>query len=271
MDSASPHPSTLETLRTVEFRLGIKGYNVDEVDEYLEKAAVEAESLLEQARGAGDRIAQANERIAQLEAELQRVSSGQPATAPAPARAEGGFSDETLQRTLLLAQQTKRDSEAEAAELVQRAEERARTLVAQAEERARQVAGEAEQRLREEVTRLEAMRTRLSAEVEAMSRHLEEERTRIRSSLTELVRWIDDGVGPTGPARPSSEGPEQAAPAAAGRSDAERAAPAPVASQGAGNGAPGADRVPVAAGAPRLRSLSGAPGEELFGQGRRPE
>ena len=48
MDTPQPHQSILETLRTVEFRLGLKGYNVDEVDEYLEKAAVEAEALQEQ-------------------------------------------------------------------------------------------------------------------------------------------------------------------------------------------------------------------------------
>ena len=53
MDNPQPtqsNQSLLDSLRTVEFRLGLKGYNVDEVDEYLEKAAVEAEHLLEQVR-----------------------------------------------------------------------------------------------------------------------------------------------------------------------------------------------------------------------------
>ncbi len=63
MDSAQPTQSTLETLRTVEFRLGLKGYNVDEVDEYLEKAAVEAEALQEQVRQMTERLRQASERI----------------------------------------------------------------------------------------------------------------------------------------------------------------------------------------------------------------
>ena len=38
MDNSQSPTSTLDTLRTVEFRLGLKGYNVDEVDEYLDKA-----------------------------------------------------------------------------------------------------------------------------------------------------------------------------------------------------------------------------------------
>ena len=67
MDSGQPpQQPILETLRTVEFRLGLKGYNVDEVDEYLEKAAVEAERLSEQLRQTVERLRQAGERIAQL-------------------------------------------------------------------------------------------------------------------------------------------------------------------------------------------------------------
>ena len=42
MDNSQAPSSILDTLRTVEFRLGLKGYNVDEVDEYLDKAAQEA-------------------------------------------------------------------------------------------------------------------------------------------------------------------------------------------------------------------------------------
>jgi DivIVA domain-containing protein len=45
MDSPNTPQQALEVLRTVEFKLGLKGYNVDEVDEFLERAAVEAEHL----------------------------------------------------------------------------------------------------------------------------------------------------------------------------------------------------------------------------------
>jgi len=209
----SPSPSILETLRTVEFRLGIKGYNVDEVDEYLEKAAVEAEGLQEQFRQANERLRQATERISQLEAERR---SAPPAPAQvAPVAAAAVVSDDALQRTLLLAQkfvdQTKRESEAEAAEVVSKAEEQARTTLAQAEEQARQLSTDADRRLREEVTRLEQMRGQLASDVENMARHLEAERTRLRTALAEVLKWVDDNVQPASALLALRNGDEAAA------------------------------------------------------------
>ena len=232
MDSPPSAPSTLETLRTVEFRLGLKGYNVDEVDEYLEKAAVEAEALQEQMRQLTDRLRQASERIAQLEGERREAAaSGAPAAAAAAPAAEP-VADDSLQRTLLLAQkfvdQAKRESEAEAAEVIAQAEDRARATLAQADERARQMVTDAERRLREEVTRLEGMRTQLASDVENMARHLEAERSRLRTSLAEVLKWVDENIQPANalmalrpratesrgpdPARSTSRPPAQAAP-----------------------------------------------------------
>lgn len=206
MDNPQPTQSSqslLDTLRTVEFRLGLKGYNVDEVDEYLEKAAVEAESVQEQLRQAKDQLRQSQARVAQLEEELRQASSGLPPVALPAAVTDAAVSDDTLQRTLVLAQkfvdQIKRESETEATEMVAKAEERARGIVAQAEDRARQMSAEAEQRLREDVARLETMRTQLSADVEKMSRHLETERARMRSSVADMLRWLDENV-PSGSA-----------------------------------------------------------------------
>jgi DivIVA domain-containing protein len=202
MDNSQASASILDTLRTVEFRLGLKGYNVDEVDEYLDKAAQEAEGLQEHVRQLNDRLRQASERIAQLEREKR--------SAPAPS-AEGdeaavasadaaALSDETLQRTLLLAQkfvdQTKRESEAEAASVVSQAEEKARSAIAEAEAAAAQLQAESHQKLREEVTRLESTRTELATDVETMARHLDSERNRLRGALTEILKWVDENVQP---------------------------------------------------------------------------
>ncbi len=196
MDSGQPpQQSILETLRTVEFRLGLKGYNVDEVDEYLEKAAVEAERLIEQLRQTTERLRQATERIAQLE-------SAGPAPAPAEptAAVPAAVSDDALQQTLLLAQrfveQTKRESEAEASRRVSAAEERARALLARAEEEARQLMTDSQQRLRDEVSRLETMRAQLATDVENMARHLESERARLTTMLSEVLKWIEENVQP---------------------------------------------------------------------------
>jgi cell division initiation protein len=203
MDNSQASASILDTLRTVEFRLGLKGYNVDEVDEYLDKAAQEAEGLQEHVRQLNERLRQASERIAQLEREKR--------SAPAVAAVEGeegaaasaeaaALSDETLQRTLLLAQrfvdQTKRESEAEAAAVVAQAEEKARAAIAEAEANAAQLQAESHQKLREEVTRLEATRTELAADVETMARHLDSERNRLRGALSEILKWVDENVQP---------------------------------------------------------------------------
>ncbi len=198
MDSSPPARSNLEMLRTVEFRQSLKGYNVEEVDEYLEKAAVEAEALQEQARQVNERLRQATERIGQLEAELRE--SPPSVAVPAAVPMEGAQADESLQRTLLMAQrfvdQARRESEAEAAEVVAQAELRAQTTIAQAEERARRLATDAEQQLRDEVTRLESSRGQLAVDVENMARHLELERTRLQGALTEILQWIDDNIQP---------------------------------------------------------------------------
>ena len=196
MDNAQPAPSVLETLRTVEFRLGLKGYNVDEVDEYLEKAAVEAEGMQEQLRQANERLRQASERIAQLDAE-KRVPA--PAPVPVPTAADP-MADETLQRTLLLAQrfveQTKRESEAEAAELISQAEDRARATVAQAEEAARKLTAETEHRVREEVTRLEACGANWPVTSRTWPATSRPSATGLRTALAEVLKWVDDNVQP---------------------------------------------------------------------------
>lgn len=257
MDSTPPTQSILDTLRTVEFRLGLKGYNVDEVDEYLEKAAVEAESVLEQLRTANERLRQANERIGQLEVEAQRSAGERPS--PLDTASVSGVTDDTLQRTLVLAQkfvdQTKREAETEASEIVARADERANAVLQQAEDRARQIATESEQRLRDEVARLESMRTRLAGDVEAMTRHLDEQRSRIRASLTEALKWIDERVQPGAVSADKGTGVNGApSRSEAPRQHAPERKPPPVSDPGTSPGSAGAE--------PRLRSVGS--GEDLF-------
>ncbi len=201
MDNSQAPASILDTLRTVEFRLGLKGYNVDEVDEYLDKAAQEAEGLQEHVRQLNERLRQASERIAQLERDKRAAPvAAKGEEAAAVASADAALSDETLQRTLLLAQkfvdQTKRESEAEAAAVVAQAEETARAAIAAAEATAVQLQAETHQKLREEVTRLEATRTELATDVESMARHLESERNRLRGALSEILKWVDENVQP---------------------------------------------------------------------------
>lgn len=205
MDNAENSQSVLETLRTVEFRLGLKGYNVDEVDEYLERAAVEAEALRDQLRQANDRLRLAAERIKSLESGRPAAQAPAPAASPAASPAAVAASDEALKETLEMARkfvaQAKAESEAEA-----------RKVVASAEEKARQITSEAQQRLRDEVQRLEGMKARLTTDVRTMSQHLDNERTRLRAALGDVLSWIDANLGatnaetdePTAPHRPGA-------------------------------------------------------------------
>jgi DivIVA domain-containing protein len=251
MDSSPTSSSILDTLRTVEFRLGIKGYNVDEVDEYLDRAAQEAEALQENLRQLNDRLRQAGDRIVALEKEVRDTVAEAavqpvPAAAPAPVTAvapvpapvtstavEQAPSDETLQRTLILAQkfvdQLKRESEAEAAATVAQAEAKARATVAEAEQTAKTLEYESQRQVREEVARLEANRNELATDVESMARHLESERNRLREALSEILSWVDENVQPTnslmGVRTKQATSPKPAAPAAIGATQA-----------GAGNG-----------------------------------
>ena len=142
---------------------------------------------LEQLRQNGERLRKAAETIAQLETELAAKPEVPAQVVIAPA--EPVVADDTLQRTLVLAQkfvdETKADAQAEAAR-----------VVADAEAQARKLQAESEQRLREEIARLESNRSHLSHEVETLARQLETERERLRSALAEMLSWVDGNLQP---------------------------------------------------------------------------
>lgn len=229
MASMDASQSALDSLRTVEFRETLKGYHRDDVDEYLEKAAVEAEGLQEQLRQSGERLRQAAERISQLETALEQQ--------PAPQPAEPAIADDTLQRTLILAQQfvdkTKEDAEAQAARTIADAESAARKMTEQAQSQASQIASESEHRLRDEINRLEESRSKLNRDIETMSRHLEGERNRLRAALGDMLRWVDDNVKPVPTQTDGSAGTSSTAgggahsgPPSTGAVDSSRSTPA---------------------------------------------
>jgi len=109
------------------------------------------------------------------------------------------LSDETLQRTLLLAQkfvdQTKRESEAEAAAVVAQAEETARAAIARPRRHRRNC--------RPRRTRSCAKRSRGSSHPDRAGHRrrehgppLESERNRLRGALSEILKWVDENVQP---------------------------------------------------------------------------
>src|SRR5580658_7965493 len=232
MDSpkSSNQQSSLDSLRTVEFRQTLRGYHIDDVDEYLERVAIEAEALQEQMRQSGDRIRQAAERIAQLEQSQQQLELQLEQAQSQPTSAAPTAPDDALQRTLLLAQkfvdQTEAEAEAQARSTLAEAEARAHTILAEAEGRARALTEEAERHLRHDVSRLESIRTQLAGDVDTIARHLETERTRLRAALGDMLTWVDEHVQPAASllAQPPPPPPAPLSPSTASSSDDERSA-----------------------------------------------
>ena len=190
MDSTEETRSALDQIKDVNFRTGMRGYVVDEVDEFLDQAAVEVDQLREQMHQLRQQLRQASERIVQL----QNGASGPlaaPAPAPAPApvtaiRPAGGGAEQVT-AMIARAQQFIDQAQNEAAE-------KAREMTTTAQERAREIINEARSRAEDEVQRLNGLKQRLSEDVDALSRQLDGERLRVSKVLSELHQWIEDSL-----------------------------------------------------------------------------
>lgn len=148
---------TPQLLKEVEFREKFRGYDPDEVDDFLERVGVAFAQLQERLREATDQIEGANARAARAEARARDSSDA----------------DETLRRTLILAQRTAdtaiKEAEEQAARIVAEAEAKARQQLASSEERATQAlaSSEAESRRMLEAADAKAKQTVSSAETSA--------------------------------------------------------------------------------------------------------
>ena len=88
MDSSDNAHSALDAIDTVAFKVGLKGYNVDEVDEFLERLSVEVRQMKDLVVQQRQQLRQAAERISQLDNRSETfVSTATPPPAPAPAAA----------------------------------------------------------------------------------------------------------------------------------------------------------------------------------------
>jgi cell division initiation protein len=227
MDSSNNATSALDAIDTVAFKVGLKGYNVDEVDEFLERLSVEARQLKDQLQQMRQQLRLGAERINQLESGRAPSSTGPTPLAPAPAPAPilaprlvtSGSGPEQVTALIVLAQQFIEKTQ-------QEAEEQARSLTVAAQERAREIIGEARSRAEDEVNRLNGLKQRLSEDVELLTRQLDTERTRLSAALAEFSRWVESSLHMGSAPRPS-----QSAPPSTSRSTApiptQSAAPAP--------------------------------------------
>ncbi|MCU1496518.1 MAG: hypothetical protein JWM47_471 [Acidimicrobiales bacterium] len=246
-------------LEQAEFTDAKRGYDREQVDEFLDKAVamatkVEARltQVIEQAR---QPAAEGGPTPAEIDAEVERRVRARLAEMPAaPAvGAAGPSEDETVEearRTLLMAQRTAdaavREAREDAAKLLSDAQERATRLNAEAEATAAaahdgltsEIEAErraAHARLAGEIAELEGAREALRTDVTVLERHVEEQRSQLGSTIGELQRLLDDPAGfrlapapalidPEIPAFAPGVGPVEQAP-----SEPEAAAPEPAA------------------------------------------
>lgn len=218
MDSSDNALSALDAIDTVAFKVGLKGYNVDEVDEFLERVSVETRQLKDQLHQMRQQLRQASERITQLQSGADFSATGPtpvqapapvPAPAPAPRVVASGSGAEQVTAMIVMAQQFIEQAQ-------QEAETKARELTTAAQERAREIVAEARSRAEDEVNRLNGLKQRLSEDVDTLARQLETERTRLAGVLSEFSRWIESSLH-VGGARPamSTPAPVQRVPAPA--------------------------------------------------------
>jgi len=223
MDSTDSSPSALDAIDTVAFKIGVRGYNVDEVDDFLERLSVEVHQLKELVQQQRQQLRQAGERISQLDVRPSAESPLTPAPAPAPAAAARHITvsgAEQVTAMIAMAQQFIEKAQ-------QEAETKAREMTAGAQERAREIVAEARSRAEDEVNRLNGLKQRLSEDVETLTRQLDTERKRLGSALAEFSRWIESSLQVGGARAPSSAAPEPAP-----RPIKPPPAPAPVSDQG---------------------------------------
>jgi DivIVA domain-containing protein len=214
---------TPQVLEDVKFTTRARGYDRDEVDEFLERV------------GAG--VAHVQNRLRE---ETRRAEAAEARAAAAGNRSEA---EETLKRTLVLAQRTADAAVAEAnetaARTVSEAEARAARLVADAETQASALRTEAEAEARrviestraplvEEIKELEQLRNFLHDDIQLLEGHLAGQRERLRAQVADLQRLIDDPgmleIEPT----PETSGVDAAPTPPPGGEPRQAPAPAPV-------------------------------------------
>ncbi len=186
LDSAAFHPAKRD------------GYKTQEVDEFIEQVKGEYHQHFVLIKEARQRV----------EAAEARVADAERRAAEAMARAEStSDADETLKRTLVLAQRTAdaaiKEAEEQAARTLSSAQDQAARLLADAQEatararaeaesEARRAQEEARTRVLGELRDLEAARDHLHHDVDTLERHIEEQRDRLRVTARELQRLLDD-------------------------------------------------------------------------------
>ncbi|HEY3672229.1 MAG TPA: DivIVA domain-containing protein [Acidimicrobiia bacterium] len=187
---------TPQELRSSEIKDSWRGYDRDEVDDLLERAAVTIESLTQE-------VQESQRRPAPAPAPVAATIAAAPAEVPLPSSRDDA---EMLQRTLLLAQRAADDAvneaQARAKQMLEESEAKAQTLVSDAEATARRIAEGERRRLEAELLDLSARREQLRSDADALEQYVAGYRDRIRSAIEGDLAKLGGDV------EPPSERPE---------------------------------------------------------------
>lgn len=204
------------------FRTAMRGYNMTEVDTFLDRVASELGLLLSEnstlrEHAGGEAGGPVESRPAAVEVPPADEQAVEQRGEPAPSRSgEGG--EEAALRTLLLAQRTADQAVAEAREeaeqLLARAREeaeqteraaleRVEALDAKAAEQSERLEREAAESRSQMLGELEAQRAQLEAEVERLRAFEHEYRSRLKAYLESQLREVEGSA--SSPAQPVSQ------------------------------------------------------------------
>jgi cell division initiation protein len=167
---------TPRELRDVEIREAFRGYNRDEVNDLLERAAAAIEALNERTRVLGERLA------------AGQGESGR-----------GRETEDMLHRTLLLAQRASDEAIAEAEEksrvMIEEAETRSREMLADATIEARRTTESERRRLEQEIKDLQTRRELLSTDVDGLEHFETDYRSRLVNAMEADLHAIERDLG----------------------------------------------------------------------------
>lgn len=233
MESTVPTPA-LDQLKTIEFKVGLRGFAVAEVDDFLDQVAAEVEMIREHYREQHSQLNQqlrrAAERIKQLEGQGGTAPAVSSPAAPAPAPAPTATSSTAPthgvdQAANLLAMTQEFIDKARATATAE-----ASALVARAKEEARAHLEEAKSRALDEVTQLEGKKRRLTEDIATLDQFISAERDRFRTLLGEVGHWMETKFAVRQSSTPVASAPVTSAPTPASPSptgQAPEGTPAP--------------------------------------------
>jgi DivIVA domain-containing protein len=186
---------TPQELRSSEIKDSWRGYDRDEVDDLLERAAVTIESLTQELQEAHSRPAPAA-----AAAPAAPAVAAPPADVPLPSSRDDA---DMLQRTLLMAQRAADDAvneaQSRAKQMLEESEAKAQALVSDAEATARRIAEGERRRLEAELLDLSARREQLRADADALEQYVAGYRERIRSAIERDLAQLGGEVEPPSP------------------------------------------------------------------------